>query len=108
MTIKTSECRLEKNVLKAIEIYNKYRSPEAFAKLIDIKEDKTIFKFEGTFCYTCGIRDWIEDLVYILMDHGVDAKLVAYIKPPTNNDNYRIGIFKIMNLYSNSYKGDNN
>ena len=108
MTIKTSECRLKKNILKAIETYNKYRSPEAFAKLIDIKEDKTVVKFEGIFCYTCGIRDWIEDLVYILMDHGLDAKLVAYIEPPTNSDNYRIGIFKIMNLYSNSYKGDNN
>jgi len=108
ITIKTSNCQLEKNILKAIEIYNKYRSPEAFARLMGIKEDKIMVKFGGTFCYTCGVRDWIEDLVYILMDHGLDAKLVAYIEPPTNSDNYRIGIFKIMNFTSNSYKGDNN
>jgi len=93
------------NTIKAIEAYNKYRFPEAFAKLIDIKEDEIVVKFEGTFCNTCGVIDWIEDLVYILMEHGLNAKLIEYIESPTNNDYYRIGIFKIKNIHGNSYKG---
>jgi hypothetical protein len=42
------------SVLKAIDEYNKYRSPEAKAKPIKINEKELVIDFEGSFCQTCG------------------------------------------------------
>lgn len=104
--VETKRKRLREEILKAIETYNRYRSPEAYAKLIASKNEEVIVKFEGIFCQTCGVRDWIEDLVYIFMDYGLNAELIAYIEPVNNRDNYRIGIFKIKN--SNNIFGGGN
>jgi hypothetical protein len=51
-------------VLKAIEEYNKYRSPEA--KLVKISEKELVLDFEGSFCRTCGVSDYLEDFIYEL------------------------------------------
>ncbi len=85
---------VKKKILEAIKTYNRFGSPEAKAILVAISGDKITVRFEGSFCETCGIRDWVEDLVYVLEDHGVEAELIAYIEPP-NEENYRIGVFKI-------------
>jgi hypothetical protein len=58
-------------VLKAIEEYNKYRSPEA--KLVKISEKELVLDFEGSFCRTCGVSDYLEDFIYELQKL-VDAK----------------------------------
>ncbi len=85
-------------VEKAIETYNRYRSPEAVAELLDFKEGDgeavVTVKFSGSFCSTCGVRDWVEDYAYILEELGYCAELVKYIEPEYG-DNYRIGVFKI-------------
>lgn len=46
----------------AIEEFNKYRSPEAVAKLIDASGDLAIVKFSGPFCRGCGLYDYFDDL----------------------------------------------
>ncbi|NHW00159.1 MAG: hypothetical protein HA496_11125 [Thaumarchaeota archaeon] len=58
--------KLEEAVLKAVDEYNKYRSPEARARLISIQEDRLTIDFEGIFCQTCGVYDYLEDLIYEL------------------------------------------
>ncbi len=82
-------------VVKAIELYNRFRSPEAKAKLLSIEGNKAKVLFEGSFCLTCGIRDWVEDLVYVFEQMGVEAELIAYIEPEDMSEFYRIGIFII-------------
>ena len=52
---------LNELVLKAIEVYNRYRSPEATAKLVRIEKDNFVIEFEGAFCLGCGVRDYFED-----------------------------------------------
>jgi hypothetical protein len=59
---------LEEAVLKAVDEYNKYRSPEAKAKLIEIREEELTIDFEGTFCWTCGVYDYFEDFMYELKE----------------------------------------
>lgn len=88
-------------VVKGIKIYNKYRKPEAIVKLIEFKDNEFKVLFEGYFCYTCGIYDWIEDLKYILEDLGLKVKLVKIIEPQDINESYRIGIFKIEEIDKN-------
>lgn len=55
---------LEKLILKALEEYNRYRSPEAKAKLVKLGDKEIILDFEGSFCYSCGTYDYLEDFIY--------------------------------------------
>lgn len=55
---------LGKLVLKTIEVYNRYRSPEAKARLLKLESDGFIIKFQGSFCQSCGVQDYIEDFIY--------------------------------------------
>ncbi|MCC6016042.1 MAG: hypothetical protein LM582_03255 [Desulfurococcaceae archaeon] len=67
---------LDKVLKESIEIYNRYRAPEAVVEILGIDKDILIAKFSGYFCVTCGVIDWIEDYIYILKDLGVDAQIV--------------------------------
>ena len=57
---------LSKLVLRTIEVYNRYRSPEAMAKLLKLEKDSFIIEFEGSFCQSCGVQDYFEDFIYEL------------------------------------------
>ncbi len=81
-------------IRKGIDIYNRYRGREAHSSLIDVKQDLVKVKFEGHFCRTCGVYDWIDDFRYILEDLGIDAYLEEVIEPEEDED-WRIGIFRI-------------
>lgn len=58
--IRTSDCA------RAIEVYNRYRSQEATAKLLKLEKDSFIIEFEGSFCQSCGVQDYFEDFIYEL------------------------------------------
>ena len=88
---------------KAIEIYNKYRAPEAIAEIISVEKDTISVKFTGHFCRTCGVVDWIEDLKYILEDLGLKVNLVDVQEPENMLENWRIGIFKVVKGNCESY-----
>ncbi|NPA97023.1 MAG: hypothetical protein GXO32_05425 [Crenarchaeota archaeon] len=60
---------------KAIENYNRYRSPEAVAELRSVLGSYVEVSFRGFFCHTCGVIDWIEDLKYIAQDLGIRLEL---------------------------------
>ncbi len=88
----------KKNVIeKVIILYNKYRSPEARAELVslELEKDKVVVKFEGIFCETCGVNDWIEDFKYVLEDLNTKTKLEEIYEPINSSENFRIGIFKV-------------
>ena len=61
-----SGTNLKASVLRAIEVYNMYRSPEATAKLVALEKDGFVIDFEGSFCISCGVRDYFEDFIYEL------------------------------------------
>ncbi len=87
---------LEEVIRDAINEYNRYRSPEATARLLKINNNHIIVEFTGSFCLTCGLIDWIEDLAYILEDKGLPVKLVD-IKASEDTDTWkRVGIFKLI------------
>lgn len=58
--------KLRKVILKAINEYNKYHSPETKASLVGIGEKSFTVDFEGPFCFSCGVYDYFEDLIYEL------------------------------------------
>jgi len=59
---------LNELVLRAIEVYNRYRSPGATAKLVGIEKKGFVIEFKGAFCLSCGVRDYFEDFIYELED----------------------------------------
>lgn len=72
---------LKEVVLKAIEEYNKFRSPEAKAKLVKISEKEIVLDFEGTFCRTCGVYDYFEDFIYELKKIAdVNLKIESFVE----------------------------
>ncbi|ADV65133.1 hypothetical protein [Desulfurococcus mucosus] len=83
-------------VFSALETYNKTRSPEAVARITWVDDEKMLVKveFEGAFCLSCGVRDWVEDYMYILRSMGHYAELVEYIEPG-DNEFKRVGVFKV-------------
>ena len=69
----------KKIIEKAIKEYNKYRSPEATARLISINKESFKIEFTGTFCRTCGFYDYFDDLKISLEEIGLKNK-IAEIK----------------------------
>ncbi|NPA23061.1 MAG: hypothetical protein GXO23_02010 [Crenarchaeota archaeon] len=62
---------------RVVERYNRYRSPEATARVVAVRDGTVEVEFRGSFCFTCGVVDWIEDLVYEAEDLGLKLRLVS-------------------------------
>ena len=59
-----SQAELEALVRKAIMLYNRYRSPEAVAKVVNVTHEVVTLSITGSFCYSCGVLDYVEDFVH--------------------------------------------
>jgi hypothetical protein len=59
-----TQLELEQLVRKTVALYNRFRSPEAFAKVVFVSPDLVTISFSGSFCYSCGVLDYIEDFVH--------------------------------------------
>ncbi|MEM3616198.1 MAG: hypothetical protein QXX09_06055 [Candidatus Methanomethylicia archaeon] len=60
---------------KVVEEYNRFRSPEAIASIIELKNNCFVISFKGNFCFTCGFYDWFEDFRLILEDYGLKTEI---------------------------------
>ena len=77
-------------VLRTIQVYNRYRSPETTAKLVTVKKGGFILDFEGSFCATCGVRDYFEDFIYEMETINNTFKLELAETKPTGPQNFRV------------------
>lgn len=66
---------LNGRVARGIAEFNRYRSPEATAKLISNKDSLIEVEFTGHFCRTCGFHDYFDDFVIALEEAGLKAKI---------------------------------
>lgn len=70
---------IEEAISKAIERYNRYRSPEATAKLVKAGNGEFTVDFDGPFCRSCGVYDYFEDLIYGLKDlSNIQAEITGF------------------------------
>lgn len=70
--------RKKKSLQKAIEEYNKLRSPYATASLENMKEKYFQVEFEGHFCESCCMDEYFLDLVYELESKGLHVEFVEF------------------------------
>ena len=91
------EERLRRLLDLAIKRYNRYRGAESRAKLLRVRGDTVVVVFEGSFCETCGINDWVDDFRYVIEDLGGEAELVTVVEPEDSSEfyEYRIGVFRV-------------
>jgi hypothetical protein len=59
-----SASELGQLVRRAVVLYNRYRSPEAVAELVRVSPETVTIAFSGSFCYSCGVLDYLEDFSY--------------------------------------------
>ena len=81
---------LKNLILRAIEVYNKYRSPEAKAKLVGVEKDGFTIEFEGHFCMSCGVKDYFEDFICELEDISRTFKVEVKETEPTGPQSFRV------------------
>ena len=85
---------LNKLVLRTIEVYNRYRSREATAKLLKLGKNGFVIEFEGGFCQSCGVQDYFEDFIYELKalrsDIEVEIREIEQTSPQSFKVQYRV------------------
>jgi len=59
-----SQAELEELSRKTVTLYNRFRSPEAVAKIVIVTTENVTIAFSGSFCYSCGVIDYLEDFVH--------------------------------------------
>ena len=59
-----SQQEIEELVRKTIALYNRFRSPEATAKVVSVTLESVTISITGSFCYSCGVMDYVEDFVH--------------------------------------------
>jgi hypothetical protein len=77
-------------LLRTIEVYNRYRSPEATAKLVGIKKDGFIIEFKGAFCQSCGVNDYFEDFIHELEDINKAFRVEVKTTEPAGPQSFRV------------------
>lgn len=55
---------LEDTLRKAIARYNRFRSPEAIAKLVRVSPESVTIAFTGAFCASCGVLGYVEGFIH--------------------------------------------
>ncbi|MFA4647309.1 hypothetical protein P8X24_08690 [Pyrococcus kukulkanii] len=63
-----------------IREFNKWHGSEAQARILEAKEDEVIIEFRGTFCKTCGLYDYFDDIAWEAIDFGLKIKPVEIIE----------------------------
>lgn len=92
---------LLESILKTIELYNRYRSPEATAKFVQLSKNNFVIDFEGAFCQSCGVKDYFEDFVYEFYD------VVKGFKIEINKiDSLSSHCFRVNYLFEKNTKSD--
>ena len=81
---------LSKLILTTVEVYNKYRSPEATAKLLKLEKDSFTIEFEGSFCQSCGVQDYFEDFIYELESLSSAVKVEIGKIEQTSPQSFRV------------------
>ncbi len=54
--------------------FNRFHGSEADARILKREGDEVIIEFEGSFCATCGLYDYFDDIKWEAMDFGLELE----------------------------------
>jgi superoxide reductase len=83
---------LNEKVRGAIRTYNKFRSPEVIAELVETDEHNRTFTilFKGTFCRTCGFYDYFEDFAYDFLDETRFQTTILKVDEDWDTESFKV------------------
>jgi hypothetical protein len=86
-----SQPELETTVKRAVLLYNRLKSPEAFAKVIAISPMTVTISFSGAFCVNCSVPlDYIKDFISDLKIFNKNVELTVGTTRLTNKDTIEV------------------
>lgn len=89
-----SQTELEEVVRKTVLLYNRYKSPEATAKVVSVALEKVTIAYSGSFCYSCGVLDFLEDFVhdFKMLTDKAELKIdkTRQVNPRTFEADYKV------------------
>lgn len=89
-----SQQDLEDVVRKTVLLYNRYKSPEATAKVVSVTPEKVTITYSGSFCYSCSVVDFLEDFVhdFKMLTDKAELKIdkTRQVNPRTFEADYKV------------------
>lgn len=65
---------------RVLEEFNRLHGSEARARVLKLECDEVILEFEGSFCATCGLYDYFDDIKWEAMDFGLGLEPVEVLE----------------------------
>jgi len=62
-----------------LEEFNRLHGSEARVKVLKAGKNEVILEFEGSFCATCGLYDYFDDIKWEAMDFGLELEPVEVL-----------------------------
>ncbi|ASJ10734.1 hypothetical protein A3L12_05195 [Thermococcus sp. P6] len=65
---------------RIVKEFNELHGSEARARILRVEGREAIIEFSGSFCATCGLYDYFEDIKWEAMDFGLKIEPVEVLK----------------------------
>ena len=65
---------------RVLEEFNRLHGSEARVRVLEARENEVILEFEGSFCATCGLYDYFDDIKWEAMDFGLELEPVEVLE----------------------------
>lgn len=88
---------LRAKVEKAIVEFNKYREPEAVARLVSLSEDEIRLEIAGPYCRSCGLADWFDDFTFELRAAGGPRAVFTDYEPSEETEEAYVVTYRVEN-----------
>ncbi|WP_048147758.1 hypothetical protein [Palaeococcus ferrophilus] len=85
-----------------IKEFNRLHGSEAQARIVEAGGGRVVIEFEGSFCATCGLYDYFEDITWEAMDSGLKLEPVKVLE--AEEDEFEHGRYVVEYLL----RGSNN
>jgi len=69
---------------RVLEEFNRLHGREARVRVLEARENEVILEFEGSFCATCGLYDYFDDIKWEAMDFGLELEPVEVLEAEEN------------------------
>ncbi|WP_297535567.1 hypothetical protein [Thermococcus sp.] len=71
---------VEEKLRKVLNEFNRLHGSEASARILKLEGDEVVIEFEGSFCATCGLYDYFDDIKWEAMDLGLELEPVEVLE----------------------------
>ncbi|WP_456367747.1 hypothetical protein [Thermococcus sp.] len=72
--------KVREKLEKVLKEFNRLHGSEANARILKMEGDDVIIEFEGSFCATCGLYDYFDDIKWEAMEFGLELEPVEVLE----------------------------